>query len=109
MSSLVERLVHRLPGLTDARVRGSYAGRYDVTPDFNPVIGPCDVPGLVLCAGFSGHGYKVSPAVGRLVADLVVDGRSTDPDVGAADFRLSRFAEGMPLRSEHPYAAGQMR
>ena len=66
--------------------------------------------GLIIAAGFSGHGFKISPSVGRLVADLVVDGTSSDPDVPESDFRLSRFAEGELLRSPHPYVgAGQMR
>ena len=66
--------------------------------------------GLFLAAGFSGHGFKISLAVGTLMADLIMDGDSSDPDVPAADFRLERFAEGRPLVSEHPYVgAGEMR
>jgi glycine/D-amino acid oxidase-like deaminating enzyme len=66
--------------------------------------------GLWVAAGFSGHGFKIAPAVGQLVADLVVDGRSSDANVLESDFRLSRFAEGTLLRSPHPYAgAGEMR
>ena len=50
------------------------------------------------------------PAVGQLVADLVVNGASSVADVPAGDFRLSRFAERAPLRSPHPYVGvGQMR
>ena len=50
------------------------------------------------------------PVGGRLVADLVVDGKSRDVDIPESDFRLSRFAEGDLLRSPHPYVgAGQMR
>ena len=100
----------RLPGLADPAIAASYAGCYDVTPDFNPVISAASLDGLVVAAGFSGHGFKISPAVGRLVADLVVDGTSSDADIPARDFRLSRFAEGDLLRSPHPYVgAGQMR
>jgi glycine/D-amino acid oxidase-like deaminating enzyme len=106
----VAKVGTRFPGLVHASVASSYAGCYDVTPDFNPVISRTPVDGLVVAAGFSGHGFKISPAVGRLVADLVIDGASSDPRVPASDFRLSRFAEGAPLRSPHPYAgAGEMR
>jgi sarcosine oxidase, subunit beta len=106
----VEKLAHRFPGLGDAAISSSYAGCYDVTPDFNPVISATPVAGLFVSAGFSGHGFKISPAVGELVADLVCDGVSGDPDVPESDFRLSRFAEGDPLVSPHPYAgAGQLR
>jgi glycine/D-amino acid oxidase-like deaminating enzyme len=99
-----------LPGLPRPAIASSYAGCYDVTPDFNPLIGAAPLDGLYLCAGFSGHGYKISPAVGTLVADLVCDGCSSDPDIPSDTFRLSRFAEGKPLGSLNPYRrAGQMR
>jgi sarcosine oxidase subunit beta len=106
-----EKLIHRFPGFPNPSVTHSYAGVYDVPPDWNPVIGPVgDVDGLVLCAGFAGHGFKISPAVGDLVADIVLEGDSTDPDIPASDFRLERFAEGKPLNSLHPYVgAGEMR
>ena len=107
----VEKVGHRFPGLDDAVLASSYAGCYDVTPDYNPVISLVEaVPGLVVAAGFSGHGFKISPAVGRLVADLVVHGSARDDRIPDSDFRLARFAEGEPLRSPHPYVgAGEMR
>ncbi|MDT5127867.1 MAG: hypothetical protein QOH54_3511 [Mycobacterium sp.] len=106
----VDRVGTRFPGFTDAAITGSYAGCYDVTPDWNPVISRTGIDGLVVAAGFSGHGFKIAPAVGRLVADLVVDGRSADPRIPETDFRLSRFAENDPLTSPYPYVgAGEMR
>ncbi len=100
----------RFPGLSEAAISGSYAGCYDVTPDWNPVISPTEIGGLFVAAGFSGHGFKIAPSVGRLIADLVVDGYSTDPNVPAEDFRLGRFAEGALLKTPYPYVgAGQMR
>jgi sarcosine oxidase, subunit beta len=106
----IPKFQHRFPGLDAAALSSSYAGCYDVTPDYNPVISPCPVEGLWLCAGFSGHGYKISPAVGELMADLICDGRSRYGDVDHRDFRWERFARAEPLVSPHPYAgAGQMR
>jgi sarcosine oxidase, subunit beta len=106
----VDKVGTRFRGLTDASIASTYAGCYDVTPDFNPVISRTAVDGLIVAAGFSGHGFKISPAVGTLVADLVVDGRSSVPEIPGSDFRLSRFAEGDLLRSPHPYVgAGEMR
>jgi len=106
----VERFSARFPGLDDVRLSHSYAGCYDVTPDYNPVISRTPVDGLVVAAGFSGHGYKIAPAVGELMADLLLDGASRDPHVRVDDFRLGRFADGDLLRSENPYAgAGSMR
>ncbi|MDD7921513.1 NAD(P)/FAD-dependent oxidoreductase [Actinomycetospora callitridis] len=106
----VEKVGTRFPGLENASIASTYAGCYDVTPDFNPAISETPVDGLFVAAGFSGHGFKIAPSVGRLVADLVVDGKSRDVDIPESDFRLSRFAEGDLLRSPHPYVgAGQMR
>jgi sarcosine oxidase, subunit beta len=106
----VDKVGTRFPGLEHASIASSYAGCYDVTPDFNPVVSRTGIDGLVVAAGFSGHGFKISPSVGTLAADLVVDGRSGVPEIPESDFRLSRFAEGALLRSPHPYVgAGEMR
>ena len=106
----IDRVGTRFPGFGDATITGSYAGCYDVTPDWNPVISRTDVDGLLVAAGFSGHGFKIAPAVGNLVADLVIDGHSADPRIPETDFRLSRFAEGDLLKTPYPYVgAGEMR
>jgi len=111
IEAYAEKVMHRFPGFPDPAVTHTYAGVYDVPPDWNPVIAPVGgVDGLILAAGFAGHGFKISPAVGDLVADLVLEGDSTDPQVPARDFRLERFAEGDLLNSLHPYVgAGEMR
>jgi glycine/D-amino acid oxidase-like deaminating enzyme len=110
VDTTVDKVGARFPGFTDAAISGSYAGCYDVTPDWNPVISATGIDGLLVAAGFSGHGFKIAPAVGRLVADLVVDGRSSDPRIPESDFRLSRFADGELLKTPYPYVgAGEMR
>ncbi|NCL75128.1 Monomeric sarcosine oxidase [Rhodococcus sp. YH1] len=110
VETAIAKLDRLLPAMPDPRLASSYAGCYDTTPDYNPVIGPSPAPGLFLLVGFSGHGYKISPAVGRLAADLLLDGISSDAAVDGADFRYSRFAEGKPLASLNPYVgAGEMR
>lgn len=110
IETVVTKLGHRLPGMPDPRISSTYGGCYDVTPDYNPIIGPSPLDGLFLATGFSGHGFKISPAVGRLVADLLIDGKTELPAVTAGDFRYSRFADGDLLTSAHPYTgAGTMR
>jgi sarcosine oxidase, subunit beta len=110
LATAIPKFDHRFPGLDGASLSSSYAGCYDVTPDYNPVISPAPVEGLWLCAGFSGHGYKISPAVGELMADLIVHGRSRHPDIDHRDFRWERFGQEDLLVSPHPYVgAGQMR
>jgi sarcosine oxidase subunit beta len=107
---MIPKFEHRFPGLSGARLSSSYAGCYDVTPDYNPMISASPLEGLWLCAGFSGHGYKISPAVGELMADLITVGTSRHPEVDPHDFRWDRFATEEFLVSPHPYAgAGQMR
>lgn len=106
----VDKVGTRFPGFSDAAITGSYAGCYDVTPDWNPVISTTGTDGLMVAAGFSGHGFKIAPAVGKLVADLVTEGRSSDPRIPETDFRLARFAEDNLLKSRYPYVgAGEMR
>ena len=106
----VDKVGTRFPGFPDAAISGSYAGCYDVTPDWNPVISPTGIDGLLVAAGFSGHGFKIAPAVGKLIADLVTDGHSCDPRIPESDFRLTRFAEDNLLKSRYPYVgAGEMR
>ena len=73
-----------------------------MTPDGNPILDRSrNVDGLYWAVGFSGHGFKLSPVVGRMVAELVMRGESSDHPVH--QFRASRFADGEPLEAEHPY------
>jgi sarcosine oxidase, subunit beta len=110
LAQMIPKFERRFPGFSGARLSSSYAGCYDVTPDYNPMISPSPIEGLWICAGFSGHGYKISPSVGELMADIMTRGTSRHPDVEAKDFRWDRFAGGDYLVSPHPYAgAGQMR
>lgn len=110
MSDALSKFEYRFPKLTGASVVSSYTGYYDVTPDYNPVISATPIAGLYLAAGFSGHGYKISPAVGELMADLICCGESQYPGIDHKDFQLQRFVEKRPLLSPHPYVgAGEMR
>ena len=110
VEKVVTKLGHRLPAMPDPRISSTYGGGYDVTPDYNPIIGPSPREGCSWPPDSVGHGFKISPAVGRLVADLLVDGKTDLADVTPSDFRYSRFAEGDLLTSPHPYTgAGTMR
>lgn len=89
----------RYPALASAPVADGWAGLYDVTPDGNPVLGPVlERPGLVVAAGFSGHGFMHCFAVGRLMAELILRGRAETLEVDA--FSLARFRQG-PAVAEH--------
>jgi glycine/D-amino acid oxidase-like deaminating enzyme len=80
-----------LPALQGVPVQASWAGYIDSTPDGVPVIdADIGIPGLVLAAGLSGHGFGIGPGVGHLVADLVL-GRA--PLTETAQYRLARFGQ----------------
>jgi sarcosine oxidase, subunit beta len=80
-------VVRRVPALEDATARGGWASLYDVSPDWQPVTGEI-ADGVFVDAGTSGHGFKLAPALGRHVADLVL-GAETDPGLEA--FHPRRF------------------
>jgi glycine/D-amino acid oxidase-like deaminating enzyme len=60
-----------LPSLAGVPVTAEWAGYIDSTPDGVPAIGETKVPGLILAAGFSGHGFGIGPGAGHMIADLV--------------------------------------
>lgn len=85
-----------VPALKDARIDKSWAGYIDMTPDLLPVIEAMDEPqGLVIATGFSGHGFGMGPIVGRLVSEIVAEGR---PSLDLSGFRFGRFADGSALK-----------
>jgi sarcosine oxidase, subunit beta len=99
MMTTVEALVHRIPAFEEASVLNGWAGFYEVTPDDNPLLGFVPgIDGLAVAAGFSGHGFMQGPAIGRCMAELILDGAATTVDIDA--FRPSRFKEGL-LAQEH--------
>lgn len=86
------KLARRMPAFADAGLAASWTGIYDVTPDWNPVLGPLPgVDGLHVAFGFSGHGFKLSPMVGRIVAQAAL---GLAPDLPVAPYSIERFASG---------------
>ena len=84
---------HRVPPLAEARVMRAYAGVRDLTPDYHGILGAApEAPGLYVACGFSGHGFMHAPAIGRLMAEIVLDGRASSMDIGALS--LERFGAG---------------
>jgi sarcosine oxidase, subunit beta len=95
----IEALVERAPVFEDATVLRGWAGFYEVTPDDNPILGHVpELEGFIVAAGFSGHGFMQGPAIGKAIAELVVDGAPQVLDLSA--FRPGRFQEG-DLLQEH--------
>ncbi len=89
---LRERLRGRFPALADARPLRGWAGPYDFTPDWHPLVGPAPgVDGLFIEFGTSGHGFKLAPSIGECVASMVV-GKETPIDV--RQLSPQRFVDG---------------
>ena len=88
-----------IPALTRAVPRGGWAGIYDDTPDFHPILDKLPgYDGLYCAAGFSGHGFKLSPSVGQWMAQLILTG--TKPD-DMQYFALDRFTHGQEIRPRY--------
>jgi glycine/D-amino acid oxidase-like deaminating enzyme len=89
------QVAQRFPAYEAAGLASSWTGVYDVTPDWNPVLGRIPgVAGLVVGYGFSGHGFKLSPTVGRILAQEVL---GLHPDVALAPYSIERFQSGALL------------
>ena len=96
------KLARRVPGMADAYYRGGWSGLFTTTPDWHPILDAVPgVGGLYCTIGFSGHGFKLSPAIGKSVAELVVEGRARDVDL--SPLRFTRFAEDDMLGSSYRY------
>lgn len=88
-----ENSTYRVPALEKARIARGWAGLYEISPDNHAILGK--VPGLegfILANGFSGHGFQHSPAVGKVISELIVDGRATTIDI--TSLSIERFEKG---------------
>ncbi len=98
-----ERLVTCYPAMEQSQSIGGYASLYAITPDWHPIIDELPAgSGLYVCSGFSGHGFKLGPAVGLMVADLVLG--VEDPEFDASLFRNGRFAANQPVKGQYEYS-----
>jgi sarcosine oxidase subunit beta len=95
LDAVSARIGNRFPRLSDVPIdpRHCWAGLYPETPDGHAIVGEAaTVPGFLLCAGFGGHGLMHSPAAGRALAELILDGSCSTFDL--RPLRPTRFAEG---------------
>jgi sarcosine oxidase subunit beta len=102
-ATLAARFAQRFPGEEQAVLRGGYTGVYDCSPDLQPLLGPLPgVDGLYVACGFSGHGFKLSPVIGQLMAEQVLTGAPSLVDLEL--FSPARFRTGRSITSPHPYS-----
>jgi glycine/D-amino acid oxidase-like deaminating enzyme len=92
---IADLIGNRMPAFADAQYTAGWTGPYDITPDWNPIVG--EVPGyerLYVAVGFSGHGFKLAPTIGEGLASVVLD---REARVSIAPYAMGRFASGQPL------------
>jgi glycine/D-amino acid oxidase-like deaminating enzyme len=88
-----------MPAFADAQYVAGWTGPYDITPDWNPIVGP--VPGydgLYVAVGFSGHGFKLAPTIGEALGQTVLGQESRVPiDI----YSMNRFERGQVLHGAY--------
>jgi sarcosine oxidase subunit beta len=95
VEKILTRAADRVPMFENLAVnpKRAWAGLYEMTPDHHPILGETpEVPGFFLANGFSGHGVMHAPATGKILSDLILEGKTDLVDVSLLS--LSRFAEG---------------
>ena len=96
---IADLIGNRMPAFTDAQCTAGWTGPYDITPDWNPIVG--EVPGyegLYVAVGFSGHGFKLAPTIGEGLASAVLDRKAR---VSIAPYDIARFGAGQPLHGAY--------
>ena len=97
---LLPTAVGVFPPLEQAEVRHRWAGLYEMTPDRHPILGQApEIGGLYLANGFSGHGFQHAPVVGKLLAEMILEGRARTVDVSSLG--LERFSVGRVVPEHH--------
>ncbi len=100
---MVSRVCRRVPAMERGTFRAGHGGQDGITPDQRAIVDRAGPDGFYLVCGFSGTGFKIAPAVGACVAELILDGRASTVDISG--YALARFAENRPLVASDPYAA----
>ena len=95
-----EAIAKRIPAMTRAVFRGGWSGAFTVTPDWHPILDRIEgIDGLYCAVGFSGHGFKESPMIGKAMAELITKGAAECVDISMLN--LKRFETGDLLRSRY--------
>jgi sarcosine oxidase subunit beta len=97
----IDRLCQRVPLMERGGLHSAHGGYDGITPDQHPALGPIGPEGFWLDTGFSGTGFKISPAVGLCMSEWILDGAPKTVDISI--FTPTRFEKGIHLVSEHPY------
>ena len=92
LAESVATAVARVPALEQAEINRGWAGSYDISPDNNAILGAVpELAGFYLATGHSGHGFMHGPVTGKLMAELILTGRTT---IDVSPLALERFRTG---------------
>ncbi len=97
----IERITQRVPILERGALHSDHGGYDGISPDQRPILGQIGPEGFYVQCGFSGTGFKISPAVGACMAELILDGKATTADI--SPFSPQRFTRGELIKGEHSY------
>lgn len=94
IEKVYDRAKHRSPFLFETKpiLEKCRAGLYENTPDHHAILGKCEIEGLYFANGFSGHGVMHSPATGKALSEIILDGEAKFLDVSCLKF--DRFSKG---------------
>lgn len=95
----IDRICRRVPVMENGRLHSAHSGYDGITPDQHSVIGPAGPDGFYLDCGHSGTGFKIAPAVGLCLTELILDGAAKTVDIST--FLPSRFAEGKLIQGNY--------
>lgn len=100
----LSKISRRIPAMGASSMISSISGKYDMTPDGHPIIDSLEdlgFPNFYSCVGMSGHGFKLSPAFGLIVKEMMQgvekEERTFDWDI----FSLKRFSQGTQMGHTH--------
>ncbi len=99
----IDRICKRVPIMENGGLHSAHGGYDGITPDQHPMLGQIGPDGFYLDCGHSGTGFKISPAVGLCMSELILDGKAKAVDISI--YRPQRFAEGKSIVGEHPYSS----
>ncbi|HET7142416.1 MAG TPA: FAD-binding oxidoreductase [Anaerolineales bacterium] len=101
LNNLIDNMVKRIPKIEESGLHSIHVGRDGLTPDQRPIFSGTGPAGFYLACGLSGTGFKISPAAGASLSELILDGNPKTVDI--SPFRFERFAEGRLIKGEFEY------
>ena len=99
----IDRICKRVPIMENGSLHSAHGGYDGITPDQHPMLGAAGPDGFFLDCGHSGTGFKISPAVGLCMSELILDGKAKTVDISI--YRPQRFADDKLIVGEHPYSS----